>query len=76
MNKLETFTPGESSHVPTCPLGLDARNKGIEESLSKSKFQKEKQSASVAALSVQQLQFIITNTIRAQYGGTRQSSLY
>ncbi|KAG5615606.1 hypothetical protein H5410_015430, partial [Solanum commersonii] len=60
MNKLETFTPGESSH-------------DVEQSLAKSKFQKEKQSASVAALSIQQLQDMITNTIRAQYGGTPQT---
>uniref|UniRef100_M1DUY2 Uncharacterized protein n=1 Tax=Solanum tuberosum TaxID=4113 RepID=M1DUY2_SOLTU len=51
MNKLEAFTPGESSHVPTCPSGFDQQNKDVEESLGKSKFQKEKQSASVAALS-------------------------
>uniref|UniRef100_M1DIS5 Uncharacterized protein n=1 Tax=Solanum tuberosum TaxID=4113 RepID=M1DIS5_SOLTU len=38
MNKLETFTPGELSHVPTCPPGFDARNKDVEESLAKSKF--------------------------------------
>ncbi|KAK4724404.1 hypothetical protein R3W88_027183 [Solanum pinnatisectum] len=64
MNKLEAFTPGESSH-------------DVEESLAKSKFQKEKQSASlVVALYVQQLQDMITNTIRAQYGETPQSSLY
>ncbi|KAH0781231.1 hypothetical protein KY290_000829 [Solanum tuberosum] len=42
MNKLEAFTPGESSHVPTCPPGFDQRNKDVEESLMKSKFQKEK----------------------------------
>ncbi|KAG5581661.1 hypothetical protein H5410_052288 [Solanum commersonii] len=60
MNKLEAFTPGESSH-------------DVEESLAKSKIQKEKQSASsVTALSVQQLQDMIMNTIRAQYGGTPQ----
>ena len=63
MNKLETFTPGESSHVPTCQTGFDQRNKDVEESLAKSKFQKEKQSASVAALSIQQLQAMITNTM-------------
>ncbi|KAH0725032.1 hypothetical protein KY284_000897 [Solanum tuberosum] len=42
MNKLEAFTPGESSHVPTCPPDFDQRNKDVEESLTKSKFQKEK----------------------------------
>ncbi|KAH0696597.1 hypothetical protein KY285_013390 [Solanum tuberosum] len=53
VNKLEAFTPGESSRVLTCPSSFDQRNKDFEESLAKSKFQKEKQSASVAALSVQ-----------------------
>ena len=76
INKLEAFTPGQSSHDPTCPSGFDQRNKDVEESLEKSEFQNEKQSASVAALSVQQLQDMMTNTIRAQYGGTPQSSFY
>ncbi|KAK4716567.1 hypothetical protein R3W88_014905 [Solanum pinnatisectum] len=67
MNKLEAFTPGESSHDPTCPSSFDQQNKDLEESLVKSKFQKEKQSASVAALSVQQLQDMIMNTIRANH---------
>ncbi|KAG5576228.1 hypothetical protein H5410_056362 [Solanum commersonii] len=61
MNRLEAFTPAESSHVPTCPPV-------------KSKFQNEKQSSSIASLSVQQLQDMITITIRSQYGGTTQSS--
>ncbi|KAK4716455.1 hypothetical protein R3W88_014793 [Solanum pinnatisectum] len=56
-----------NNHVPTCPPGFDARNKDVEESLMKSKFQKEKQSASVAALSIQQLQDMIINTIRANH---------
>ncbi|KAK4727401.1 hypothetical protein R3W88_032318 [Solanum pinnatisectum] len=64
MNKLEAFTPRESSHVLTCLSGFDQRNKDVEESLAKSKFQKEKQSTSVAALSVQQLQDMIMNTIK------------
>ncbi|KAG5591246.1 hypothetical protein H5410_041760 [Solanum commersonii] len=38
MNKLEAFTPRELSHVPTCPLGFDQRNKDVEESLTKPKF--------------------------------------
>ena len=42
MNKLEAFTPIESSHVPTCPSGFDQQNKDVEESSAKSKFQKEK----------------------------------
>ena len=76
MNKLEVFTPGESSHIPTCPSGFDQQYKDIEESLAKSNFQKEKQSTLVVALSVQQLQDMITNTIEAQYGRKSQSSLY
>ena len=67
MNKLEALTHGESSHVLTYPSGFDQRNKDVEESLANSKSPKEKQSASVAALFVQQLQDMITNTIRAQY---------
>ncbi|KAK4716613.1 hypothetical protein R3W88_014951 [Solanum pinnatisectum] len=76
MNTLEAFTPEESIHFPTCPPDFDPRNKDVEESLAKSKFQKEKQSASVTALSFQQLQVMLTNVIRAQYDGTPQSSLY
>ena len=36
MNKLEAFTPRDSSHVPTCPSGFDQRNKDVEEPLAKS----------------------------------------
>ena len=64
MNKLEAFTRRESSCVPTCTYSFDQPKKDVEESLTKSKFKKEKQSASVSALSVQQLQDMITNTIR------------
>ena len=67
MNKLEAFIPRESSHIPTCPSGFDQRSKNVEEYLANSKFQKEKQSASDVVLFVQQLQDMITNTIRAQY---------
>ncbi|KAG5588048.1 hypothetical protein H5410_048482 [Solanum commersonii] len=74
MNKLEAFTPGESSHVPTCPFGFDQQNKDVEEFLSKSKFQKEKQPLD-SLQTIVSLQDMITNTIRAQYGETPQSSL-
>ena len=40
MNKLEAFTPRDSSHVPTCPSGFDQQNKDVEESLAKSKFKR------------------------------------
>lgn len=76
MKKLEIFTSGESSHVPTCPAGFDVQNNDVEESLWKSKFQKEKRSSSIVALSVQNFQEMVTNTIQTQYDGTPQSYLY
>ncbi|XP_070004854.1 uncharacterized protein [Nicotiana sylvestris] len=76
MNKLEAYAPRESSHVPPRSPVFTSPKTAIEESLAKFNIQKEKQSTSVAALSVQQLQDIIINTIRAQYGEPSQSSLY
>ena len=70
MSKLELYSPGESSHNPT----LQA--KSVAESPTKSSnAQNKNQSVFVAALTVQQLQDMITNTIRGQYGGPPQSSL-
>ncbi|OIT20538.1 hypothetical protein A4A49_32097 [Nicotiana attenuata] len=69
MNKLEAYAPGESSHVPPRSPVFTSQKIAVEESFAKLNIQKEKQSTSVAALSVQQLQDMITNTIRAQYGG-------
>ncbi|XP_009777919.2 uncharacterized protein [Nicotiana sylvestris] len=76
MNKLEAYAPGESSHVPPHTPIFTSQKTTVEESFAKLNIQKEKQSTSVAALYVQQLQDMITNTIRAQYGGPSQSSLY
>ncbi|XP_009761535.1 uncharacterized protein [Nicotiana sylvestris] len=76
MNKLEAYTPGESSHVPPRSPVFTSQKMDVEESLAKFSIQREQQSTSVATLSVQQLQDMITNTIRAQYGGPSQSSLY
>ncbi|OIS96100.1 hypothetical protein A4A49_58626, partial [Nicotiana attenuata] len=76
MNKLEAYSPGESSHVPPRSPVFTSQKTAVEESFAKLNIQKEKQSTSVAALSVQQLQDMITNTIRAQYGGPSQNSLY
>ncbi|XP_019262145.1 PREDICTED: uncharacterized protein LOC109239983 [Nicotiana attenuata] len=76
MNKLEAYAPGESSHVPPRSPVFTSQKTAVEESFAKLNIQKEKQSTSVAALSVQQLQDMITNTIRAQYGGPSQNSLY
>nr|XP_016471628.1 PREDICTED: uncharacterized protein LOC107793732 [Nicotiana tabacum] len=76
MNKLEAYTPGESSHVPPRSPVFTSQKMDVEESLAKFSIQREQQSTSVATLFVQQLQDMITNTIRAQYGGPSQSSLY
>ncbi|XP_070012921.1 uncharacterized protein [Nicotiana sylvestris] len=76
MNKLEAYAPEESSHVPPRSSVFTSPKTAIEESLAKFNIQKEKQSTLVAALSVQQLQDMITNTIRSQYGEPSQSSLY
>ncbi|XP_009762358.1 uncharacterized protein [Nicotiana sylvestris] len=76
MNKLEAYAPGESSHVPPYSPVFTSQKTAVEESFAKLNIQKEKQSTSVAMLSVQQLQDMITNTIKAQYGGPSQSSLY
>lgn len=59
MNKMKAFEPRESSHFSTCPPGFAPQNKGVDESLAKSKFQKKKPSVSIATLSVQQLQDMI-----------------
>ncbi|XP_070041500.1 uncharacterized protein [Nicotiana tomentosiformis] len=76
MNKLEAYAPGESSHVPPCSPVFTSQNTHVEESFAKFNIQREQKSTSVVALSVQQLQDMITNTIRAQYGGPSQSLLY
>ena len=71
MNKLEIQDPGESSHGPKFPFGFTSTkdDKGKE---NQDTPQRE-QSTSVASLSVQQLQDMITNTIRAQYEGSSTS---
>ncbi|XP_070011334.1 uncharacterized protein [Nicotiana sylvestris] len=76
MNKLEVYTPGESSHVPPRSPVFTSQKTVVEKSFAKLNIQKENQSTSVAALSVQQLQDMITNTIRTQYGVPSQSLLY
>ncbi|KAG5576230.1 hypothetical protein H5410_056364 [Solanum commersonii] len=56
---------GESEDSMDSPTSMN----DVEESLAKSRFQNEKQYVLVAVLSIQQLQGMITNTIRPQYGG-------
>lgn len=76
MNKLEIFKPRQSSQTPLVNLVLMHETSMLRNLYQIQKFQKEKQSASAATLFVQQLQDIITNTIRAQYDGPLYSSLY
>ena len=69
MNKLEVQDLGESSHGHKFTSAKDDEGREIENT------PRREQSTSVASLSVQQLQDMITNTIRAQYGGSSTSSL-
>ena len=70
MSKLELYNSKESHH------NLKTQEEFDIDSLTKSvDSQSKKQSASVATLTIQQLQDMITNTIIAQYGGSSQSSL-
>ena len=73
MNKLEVQDLGESSHDPKFPFGFTS-TKGDKGKENQDSPQWE-QSTSVASLSIQQLQDIIIDTIRAQYGGSSTSSL-
>ena len=70
MNKLEVQDLGESSHDHKFTSAKDNEGREIENT------PQQEQSTSVASLSVQQLQDMITNTIRAQYGGSTGSLRY
>ena len=69
MNKLEVQDLGESSHGHKFTSTKDDEEREIEN------IPCREQSTLVASLSVQQLQDMTTNTIRAQYGGSSTSSL-
>ena len=69
MNKLEVQDLGELSHGHKFTSAKDDKGREIENT------PRREQSTSVTSLSVQQLQDMITNTIRAQYGGSSTSSL-
>ena len=69
MNKLEVQDLGESSHGHKFISAKDDEGREIENTPQR------EQSTSVASLSVQQLQDMITNTIQAQYEGSSTSSL-
>ncbi|KAH0642339.1 hypothetical protein KY289_033313 [Solanum tuberosum] len=70
MSKLDLYNSGESHHILTIQekVDIDSPTKPID-SQSANRY------ASVATLTVQQLQDMITNTIKAQYGGPPKSSL-
>ena len=69
MNKLEVQDLGESSHGHKFISAKDDEGKEIENT------PQQEQSTSMASLSIKQLQDMVTNTIRAQYGGSSTSSL-
>ena len=69
MNKLEVQDLGKSSHGHKFTSAKDDEGRVIENT------PRREQSTSVASLSIQQLQDIIIDTIRAQYGGSSTSSL-
>ena len=77
MNKLEVQDSGESSlgleHPPS--LALKGENARVDKGKGGEGTSQHGHSTSMASIYVQQLQDMITNTIRAQYGGSSTSSL-
>ncbi|KAK4740182.1 hypothetical protein R3W88_003879 [Solanum pinnatisectum] len=67
MSKLDLYNSRKSHHILTAQekFDIDSPTKPVDS-------QSAKRSASVATLTVQQLQNMITNTIKAQYGGPPQ----
>ena len=77
MNKLEVQDSGESSFGPEHPSGftLKGENARVDKGKGGEGTSQHGHSTSMASISVQQLQDMITNTIQAQYGGSSTSSL-
>ena len=90
MNKLESQNVGESSQTLKHPLGESSQalkhppgviplitpiGEDQHASIAKKVVDQSTNSTYVAALSIQQLQDMITNSIRVQYGGTPQRNL-
>ncbi|KAL0381213.1 UNVERIFIED_CONTAM: hypothetical protein Sangu_0185600 [Sesamum angustifolium] len=77
MNKLEPTNAGESSHNHSSALKHAEKEKHADEELPmQESVQKSSHSTtSIATLIVQQLQKMITNTIKAQYGRFAENSL-
>ena len=78
MKKLEVRDLGESSLDPEHPLGftLKGENARVDKGKGGEGTFQHGHSTSMASISVQQLQDMITNTIRAQYGGLLLVPLY
>ena len=77
MNKLELQDSGESSLGPEHPpdFTLKGENARGDKGKGGEGTSQHGHSTSIASISVQQLQDMITNTIRAQYGGSSTSSV-
>ena len=77
MNKLEVQDSGESSLDPKHPpaFTLKGENARVDKGKRGEGASQHRHSTSMASIFVQQLQDMITNTIRAQYGGSSTSSL-
>ncbi|PIN26509.1 hypothetical protein CDL12_00732 [Handroanthus impetiginosus] len=77
MSKLEYVGHGESSNNNGPASAFIAKERHADEAPPKQNLMQRPghSTTSIATLSVQQLQDMITNTIRAQYGGPSQSSL-
>ena len=77
MNKLEVQDSGESSLGPEHPPSFTFKGENAKGDKGKGGegTSQHGHSTSMASISVQQLQDMITNTIRAQYGGSSTSSL-
>ena len=76
MNKLEVQDSGESSLGPKHPLGftLKGENAKVDKGKGGEVTSQHGHSTLMASIYVQQLQDMITNTIRAQYRGSSTSS--
>ncbi|KAK3000881.1 hypothetical protein RJ639_022427 [Escallonia herrerae] len=75
MNKLELQANEESNQGEVNEASKKGRANGRHDESTFGGFKKEDRSNSVASLSVQQLQDMITSTIRAQYGGPSRNKL-
>ena len=75
MNKLEVQDSGESSLSPKHPPSFTLKGENAKVDKGKGGTSQHGHSTSMASISIQQLQDMITNTIRAQYGGSSTSSL-